>query len=443
MKEATTRAKGAPAALPSSAPLVRVTAGIGSPTQKTWNLRKPITLIGAQRPASIVLHDREVCKAHCVIVNTGTDVLIKDLHTPSGTLQNKERIDLAVLSDGDVVTVGSTSIQIAIQAPNDASGDSGVELEYIDPKRFPKPFVLRLEHTDQRWKIEDAVTVIGRFEQSVIRLDQEAVSSRHAVLFRFGGSIAVYDLASRAGTKVNGFATEFAVLQNGDRITLGPLTLVVEVPDGFFASAERTKDQGSCGKSANRQARSPAERQEDSPSSSHPAEPVSPSRANGDRSARSREEETVRELSKIAGDLAALQRHLGTSWDRLNDGSQAAEQRAAAERNNGLAAKEAALDAKDALIRGQMHEVTRYHEELIERERQLAAQLARIQALRDEVAKAERAQSERTAETEKRWEDLRRREHVLAQRWARVSGIKCPNCDTPINLGPSGVTEGS
>ncbi len=44
--------------LPSTAPLVRITAGFGSAGQKTWNLRRPVTLLGARRPAHIVLHDR-------------------------------------------------------------------------------------------------------------------------------------------------------------------------------------------------------------------------------------------------------------------------------------------------------------------------------------------------------------------------------------------------
>ncbi|MBI4718161.1 MAG: hypothetical protein HY763_10180 [Planctomycetes bacterium] len=56
--------------LPATAPFVRITAGVGSASQKTWNIRRPVTLIGSTRPAHIVLHDRDVSNAHCVIVNT-------------------------------------------------------------------------------------------------------------------------------------------------------------------------------------------------------------------------------------------------------------------------------------------------------------------------------------------------------------------------------------
>ncbi len=77
--------------LPSSAPLVRITAGIGSAGQKTWNLRRTVTLIGSHRPAHIVLHDRDVSGAHCVIVNTGTDILLKDLRSREGTFCNNAR----------------------------------------------------------------------------------------------------------------------------------------------------------------------------------------------------------------------------------------------------------------------------------------------------------------------------------------------------------------
>ncbi len=80
--------------LPSEAPRVRITAGVGSAAQKTWNIRRPVTLIGSKRPAHIVLHDRDISPAHCVIINTGVDVLLKDLYTHSGTLCDDSRVDL-------------------------------------------------------------------------------------------------------------------------------------------------------------------------------------------------------------------------------------------------------------------------------------------------------------------------------------------------------------
>jgi septal ring factor EnvC (AmiA/AmiB activator) len=154
-------------------------------------------------------------------------------------------------------------------------------------------------------------------------------------------------------------------------------------------------------------------------------------------------EDVIRDLSSIAAELDALQQNIGASWDRLNswkaqdaDAGSAASAPAAA----ALDAREASLDARDAMIRGHMHDVTRYHDELCARERDLAAQLAAIQAQRDELTSADRAMELRAAELDKRGDELKRREHVLAQRWARLGGMSCPHCGKSLNTAPTTPT---
>jgi len=92
------------------------------------------------------------------------------------------------------------------------------------------------------------------------------------------------------------------------------------------------------------------------------------------------------------------------------------------------------------MLRGYMHDVTRYHDELSARERELEAQVAKMQAERDEFTSAAHAHEIRQAEIDKRTEELKRREHVLAQRWARLSSVHCPHCGERISTGPSELT---
>src|SRR3990172_11824147 len=130
MSEQVTTIRDVTVELPAGAPQIRVTAGAGSAGQKTWTLRRPVTVIGSRRPAHIVLHDEDISNAHCVIVNTGSEVLLKDLHTSSGTQLNKTRVNLAVLADGDVITLGDTTIQVAIQFPESNLDDSGFGMKF-------------------------------------------------------------------------------------------------------------------------------------------------------------------------------------------------------------------------------------------------------------------------------------------------------------------------
>src|SRR3989304_5845850 len=168
MNDQTTQIRELTVELPPEAPLIRVTAGAGSAGQKTWNLRRPVTVIGSRRPAHIVLHDEDISNAHCVIVNTGTEVLLKDLHTSSGTQLNKTRVNLAVLADGDVITLGDTTIQVAIQVPDSGMDDSGCGLKFADPTKFPGLVSMNLIHTDKHWSIEDAVALIGRHDDATV-----------------------------------------------------------------------------------------------------------------------------------------------------------------------------------------------------------------------------------------------------------------------------------
>ena len=214
--------------LPETAPLVRMTAGLGSAGQKTWNLRKPITLVGAKRPAHVVLKDRNISKAHCVLVNTGTEVLLRDLSTSAGTTCNGNQVDLVVLTDGDFLTLASSHIQVAISAGQEDADDSGYGLEYIEPTKMVSPATVRLQHTDREWVVETAVAFIGRHKGADILLDHEAIEMRHAVLFRYGKEVAVYDLGG--GVSVDGKRCTMALLTDGAKVSVGPFVLCISVP---------------------------------------------------------------------------------------------------------------------------------------------------------------------------------------------------------------------
>jgi pSer/pThr/pTyr-binding forkhead associated (FHA) protein len=424
--------------LPVHAPLVRVTAGVGSAGQKTWNLRRPVTVIGSRRPAHIVLHDQDVSNAHCVIVNTGTDVLVRDLHTSSGTLLNKKRVDLAVLSDGDVLSLGETNIQIAIQVPENAAADSGCGMQFADPARFPNRVKLNLMHTEKVWHLEEAVVLIGRHDDAPIRLDHPDISARHAIVFRFGKQPAVFDLGSRTGIWVNGQRCSLTPLQNGDRLTAGPFGLAVNaselpavaLPEVVSAPApvlpapppvvepphEASPFARAAAKAQAAPALPPAVAPASAPEMAVPAAAPAP------------QEPTPAE---------PLGQGITQTWEQLNSWRTQLRNGAIAleAQQNDLAAKEAELDARDAALRGQLHDVTRFHEQITVRERELAAKMAQMQAESDVLEAGKRDAELRDADLARRDQEAHRREQALAQRWARLAATRCPTCKKPINIG--------
>jgi pSer/pThr/pTyr-binding forkhead associated (FHA) protein len=215
-------------ALPADAPRIRATAGAGTAGQKTWSLRRPVTVVGSGRGATIVVNQPQADKAHCAIVNTGDCVVLRDLHTASGTMRNGQRVDVAVLADGDVIEVAGVRIQIAIQSPRRRNEQTGVDLSFVDPMQWPVPFVFRADGESDDAAVEAPFCVIGRRERAAIRLDDPEVSLAHAIVFRFNGRPAICDLGSRTGTRVNGRPVTFAPLRDGDELRIGPAAWRVE-----------------------------------------------------------------------------------------------------------------------------------------------------------------------------------------------------------------------
>lgn len=414
--------------LPECAPRVRITAGLGSVAQKTWNLRRPVTLIGSRRPSHIVLHDRDISPAHCVIVNTGTELLLKDLYTTSGTLCNTSRIDLTILKDGDVITVGENKIQVAVQVPEDTANDPDRDAEPGDPTIFRSPVAVELLHTDQRWIAKDAIVLIGRHERADIVLDQEHVSRRHAIIFQFRNGPAAFDLGGENGILVNGCRCSIAPLSDGDRITVGPFGLQIAAPNGKTQPSEGPAAEVRCDE-ATLDAEAGAHSDRPAPTTEPQARPEL-----------NDTHDPSNEAAAVESELDALKANIAQSWGQLNSWqSQLLDNASTLSRQEtDLTTREAELDAKDAMLRGQLHDVTRYREQLAERERMLSARFAQLQADQEKLAEQQAECVKQEAENVRRHEELSRREHVFAQRWSRLHSATCVHCGKLAMKGAEG-----
>lgn len=225
MPQGTLAADASASVLPPTAPKVRMTAGAGSAHQKTWNLRRPVTLLGAARQAHIVLVDATVSKVHGLVVNTGTDVLFRDLHSTNGTQCNGSPVSLSVLNDGDVLQLGHTPIQIAIQSPMLHDLASAVEMTYHEPLKLPQPLTIRRQDSAAFWNTEHLITTIGRRPDTDVHLDHPDVSLVHAAVAWIEGRLMIVDLSSRTGTWLNGQRVSLAPWEPQDRLRIGPMEL--------------------------------------------------------------------------------------------------------------------------------------------------------------------------------------------------------------------------
>jgi uncharacterized protein (DUF3084 family) len=139
---------------------------------------------------------------------------------------------------------------------------------------------------------------------------------------------------------------------------------------------------------------------------------------------------TEPELENLHGDLSEAWERLNLWRAELRNGASALDEQKA-----GLQAREAEVDAKDAALRVQLYDISRLHEQISTRERELAAKVAQLQAGEDALAVARKACDQRVDDLARRDKELKRRENALAQRWSRLSAITCPHCRKPVNIG--------
>jgi hypothetical protein len=91
----------------------------------------PITSIGRQSSNTIVLNDGFVSGRHAVLAQRETGWWLEDLGSRNGTLLNNLPLtDGAVVSAGDVITVGG--VQLRIELPQVEPKDNGGESEVIE-----------------------------------------------------------------------------------------------------------------------------------------------------------------------------------------------------------------------------------------------------------------------------------------------------------------------
>jgi DNA-binding winged helix-turn-helix (wHTH) protein len=93
----------------------------------------------------------------------------------------------------------------------------------------PSPRV-RLFSEDREFALREGENVIGRDEDTAVRIDSQTASRRHARIVVSGGGATLEDLGSRNGTYLGGErVTRVRPLHDGDEIRIGRVVLTFRV----------------------------------------------------------------------------------------------------------------------------------------------------------------------------------------------------------------------
>ncbi len=207
--------------------IATVTVSGGKP--RIVSLSQPVSLIGSRRHAQIVVREDAVGRSHAAIINTGCDVLLIDLLGKTGTMCQDQAVDLTVLRDGDVIRVGSASIQVAISSSQPAGPNEPLTFE--DPLVMPRRLRLVRVDTGQDWDIRASAAVIGSRTGAAVCIEDPEVARAHSLIFATTRGIGICDLGSSRPLKINGKEQPMAYLRRQDRLLIGRVGFMVDLPN--------------------------------------------------------------------------------------------------------------------------------------------------------------------------------------------------------------------
>ncbi len=86
-------------------------------SSRTYQVREGSNIIGRSNDADFRLPDTGVSREHAEITWDGSDAVLVDLESTNGTTVNDTPIDNWLLGDGDVITMGHSTIEVRINNP--------------------------------------------------------------------------------------------------------------------------------------------------------------------------------------------------------------------------------------------------------------------------------------------------------------------------------------
>jgi ABC-type multidrug transport system ATPase subunit/pSer/pThr/pTyr-binding forkhead associated (FHA) protein len=176
-------------------------------------------VVGRAPDVELVLNHPEVSRRHCRIFREGESWFVEDLGSRRGTLLNGDRITgRASLQAGDQIHVGPVILALGpIRKKTPAGGDIGQPVGAVFYKGEPSDLIPL-----------NSTLIFGRGDDTDVKLDDPAVSRRHAKIEVSANGYRLLDLKSRAGSFVNGRRFEEHDLVIGDQIQLGPYFFVYD-----------------------------------------------------------------------------------------------------------------------------------------------------------------------------------------------------------------------
>ena len=196
-------------------------------TTKVYPLPPRAVTLGKGAGCDIALSDAGVLDLHARLSFRRETYEIEEGAPGGGVLVNDQRVRAHELAPYDLIELGSA---LLLFLP-DYGGQPAAEP--VDPSAAGAAPCARVRVVEGARKggeffLGSSPLIIGRHTLANVRMKEAAVGEFHAQIARTPQGIRLADLLSATGTKVNGVRAKRQLLNEGDRISIGPVALVFD-----------------------------------------------------------------------------------------------------------------------------------------------------------------------------------------------------------------------
>lgn len=201
----------------------------GSTQPARLRLDRPFLLIGSDSRCDLRLEHPDVSPRHAYLQWVAGHLFCTDLGSETGLLAGPRKDKSVPWMERQPMQIGLCRMWLEGDEdfpppefhPLDRSPQLAAEFPQVRLK-FDG-----VEQTENQWPVDRPLTLIGRGTQCKLRLDHPEMPIVLASLLRTPAGCWLIDLAGQGTTRVNDQAIDFAPLDVGDRLQLGPFNVTV------------------------------------------------------------------------------------------------------------------------------------------------------------------------------------------------------------------------
>jgi pSer/pThr/pTyr-binding forkhead associated (FHA) protein len=195
----------------------------------SWKVDGGTTKVGRTPDNHIVIDDPAVSHLHAVIDVVTGGLMIRDCDSRTGVALNGVRVERAMLTHGDVVTIGGHQIVCQVVGPDGqvASDPALFEATILsagdgrDPEQTPGVLTETSPDRERQHAINRGLLTIGSDEAADVVINGRNIAPCHAEIRLLDGHYLLRHLDGRTRIKVNGKSIQACALEDGCAITIG------------------------------------------------------------------------------------------------------------------------------------------------------------------------------------------------------------------------------